>query len=1492
MIKRQHPSKEFLSVFLLLSCLSISYGQWTNLPIVSVTTNVDVVDRNTAFIVSTNFSSEIHRLSNGVLTIMQPSSPTGNDYTGCHFFDAQNGVICGTQGSKSFIWRTRDGGVTLTPIDISGEIAFYPKNFTFVNNSLGYLYAGFAYNTSKIFRTLNGGASWQQMRYENIYTYDLQFYSFAGYRTTDLGLEISRDSAKTWQIIAAPENIRSVCFQNAQTGYIGSNAGQMFKTTNGGATWASCMKVPEGVITKIKFPSALIGYALVALAGGDYLVKTLDGGNTWKRVYETTFAYQLLQNFDVFDDNTVAVVGTNTAAYTNNAASQFLKKSSAYLSGTDTSCSTSLKVRLDMVGTAPWDIVVQDSKGGSKTIVAAKTPLDTTFVNSGAIEYSLLSVKGVGETTQRANTGGKAQKVDIPIDASFKNGVRNDILCNNTPLKYTLLLKGCGPWNIVINDNGVDTLISNIQTAEYTYSTIYKIKPDNNFQVVLKKVQAQGIWKDYAAYLYANTNTVAPKALANEATFGSSAREFCNNTEGNIALALKGVPPYQLTLSNGFETASVTTSEVLPIVKIPIKRSGRWSITSATDGCGQMQRIGYWDVSVKATPNMPLNLAHSFTPEGDSIDITWKDNNLDLNTALRLNERRFPLGVQKVREGIYSFLTNNKDTNTIELYALNEANGCRVTAPLLKISSFIRTIKRGNYPQSPPNSGVALADINGDNLPDVLAANGFYVNKGNFSFTYTPQNFGGTPSVVGDMDNDGDLDFLVNNTTEGTTKVYFNNGNLSFTLIQTLPCVHATLFDYDFDGILDIAATGKVFKNTGTNQYTLVPSVSITGRIFYYDINRDGYVDLLTVYNETGYLTLNCSSFVYYPTNRSWNGGPVLTSANLVATANGISFGDILGKSGIEDLIAFCAPLRSPYIDKTSAESVTIFTGTAQIAEISNSTPPRGRGEGLLLDINNDGDLEIFDENALWMDPYPTNGRAGFYVGSPKEYISSGAPASADFDNDGDLDIAVALPQGGFDIFENKFETKNNWLKVKLNAKTLNRYALGTLIMVYFKDKNSGQRIMTNTIGGRHGGASRSDITAHFGLGKATLIDSVTVKWSPTKRTILRGVQVNQTLTIDEIANPVRPPYPTDLQVVTAANNQFQLTWKDLSNNELGYIMQRSKATADSGFITLDTLRANTTSYLTPNTAGNNFYRVFAYNVSANSAFSNTAILNTPSVCGLAVAVDTFFVSPEKNITTCSDSVLKISVPQVANLQYQWFYNETPVANAISNSFTANKSGVYSLKVKNSLGCTRLLAPVKVDLGFTITGKITLPNNTFSVSSLVKLFKVDLNNTSVQVDATNTDANGDFQFLSKTKGNYKILAYPLNQTTVAPTYFGNTVSANVATLLNAIECRAYVAPIKLILATPTQDVLDKVFVVEVQSNPFYDKLSLNIRTTKEETLSIQLLSLSGSVMQTWSQQVDAGAFTMSLNPFVTKGVYILKIENKEHVKQFFKIVKL
>jgi hypothetical protein len=222
-------------------------------------------------------------------------------------------------------------------------------------------------------------------------------------------------------------------------------------------------------------------------------------------------------------------------------------------------------------------------------------------------------------------------------------------------------------------------------------------------------------------------------------------------------------------------------------------------------------------------------------------------------------------------------------------------------------------------------------------------------------------------------------------------------------------------------------------------------------------------------------------------------------------------------------------------------------------------------------------------------------------------------------------------------------------------------------------------------------------------------------------------------------------------------------------------------------------------------------------------------------------------------------------------------------------------AGIYRIFAKTTqlANCVDISPEISVkDTGFTITGKILLPNNTPSVSTLVRLFKIELNNTSALVDATSTDANGNYQFSAKTKGNYKILAYPFNQTNVVPTYFGNTVNINVATLLNAIDCRTYTAPIKLILATPTQDILDKVFVVEVQGNPFYDKLSLNIRTTKEERLSIQLLSLSGSVLQTWSQQVDAGASTTSLNLFALKGAYILKIENKEHVKQFFKIVKL
>ncbi len=123
--------------------------------------------------------------------------------------------------------------------------------------------------------------------------------------------------------------------------------------------------------------------------------------------------------------------------------------------------------------------------------------------------------------------------------------------------------------------------------------------------------------------------------------------------------------------------------------------------------------------------------------------------------------------------------------------------------------------------------GVAIGDINNDNLPDVyltanMGDNKLYLNKGNFQFEDISETAGvignkpwSTGVVMVDINQDGLLDIYVCNAgmMEGNNHdndLYINNGDLTFTeqaeqynLAKSGFTIHASFFDYDKDGDLD-----------------------------------------------------------------------------------------------------------------------------------------------------------------------------------------------------------------------------------------------------------------------------------------------------------------------------------------------------------------------------------------------------------------------------------------------------------------------------------------------------------------------------------------------------------------------------------------------------------------------------------------------------------------------------------------------------------------
>ncbi|NNL09943.1 MAG: VCBS repeat-containing protein [Croceitalea sp.] len=210
--------------------------------------------------------------------------------------------------------------------------------------------------------------------------------------------------------------------------------------------------------------------------------------------------------------------------------------------------------------------------------------------------------------------------------------------------------------------------------------------------------------------------------------------------------------------------------------------------------------------------------------------------------------------------------------------------------------------------------GVAVGDINNDQLPDIFftgnqVKNKLYLNKGNLQFEDISVIAGvegnsswNTGAVMGDINGDGLLDIYVCAVVgikgfNGHNELYINNGDNTFTesaadygLDLDSYSSSAAFFDYDLDGDLDMYLlnhavhnsesfgnvdlryqrsdeTGdKLMRNDNGNFVDVSESAGILGGINSYglgvataDFNQDGYPDIYVGndFHEDDYYYLN-----------------------------------------------------------------------------------------------------------------------------------------------------------------------------------------------------------------------------------------------------------------------------------------------------------------------------------------------------------------------------------------------------------------------------------------------------------------------------------------------------------------------------------------------------------------------------------------------------------------------------------------------------------
>lgn len=427
--------------------------------------------------------------------------------------------------------------------------------------------------------------------------------------------------------------------------------------------------------------------------------------------------------------------------------------------------------------------------------------------------------------------------------------------------------------------------------------------------------------------------------------------------------------------------------------------------------------------------------------------------------------------------------------------------------------------------------GAAWIDFDNDLDVDLYAApNRLFRNDGNGVFVqlidlpFVPiQNPGG--ASFADLDQDGDLDCIVAQNPSG---VYINDGTGSFTditgQIQGLSnypswgCSFGNMNndahpDFVFAHAANFHTPGpfpsKLYLNSNTSVnplalsgYELTDSIKPFTVPYWSDYDLDGDMDLFVASGPGG----SPGPDFCYKNLKKETGLDSLQrmTSELFATqlqdGQCYNFIDYDHDQDLDLCLTNYAGAKTRFYTNDNGiyvEQQFPFTTINQ-----NLTNAWG-------DYDNDGDQDlIITADNLTTRLYLNDGNGGFAAAISLGVAGACGIANGDYDNDGDLDLFVHGSGAARALFRNDQPGVNNWVMVKCEGNASGTTALGTIIRVK-ATINGNTYWQIRELSGQNSFQSQHDMRFHFGLGNASVIDSMEIRYPSGAVTLLTQIAVN-----------------------------------------------------------------------------------------------------------------------------------------------------------------------------------------------------------------------------------------------------------------------------------------------------------------------------------------------------------------------------------------------